>query len=205
LNASNVRDRSSSRTLRSFPRFRDAPSELGKGAPFRRAEEARLKRYKMKIRTFQVAHEEVTDFGLIEGPEDVVPLLRAILRDACDADRESFIVVALNSRGRAIGYKVICVGTLTASLVGVKETFSVAFAFASACSLIVAHSHPSGDPSPSAEDLELTRRLVNAGEILGLPILDHIVLASSGADDSPWRSIVSLALAHAEQGRAREI
>jgi DNA repair protein RadC len=147
-----------------------------------------MNRYKIRLRSFQVVHEPGLDFGAIEGPEDLVPLLRAILRDACDADRESFIVIALNSRGHAIGYKIVSVGTLTASLVAVRDVFTCALAFPAAA-LIVAHSHPSQDPTPSAEDLALTERLLQAGELLGIPILDHIVLASSGADDSAWRSI----------------
>src|SRR5688572_24572809 len=146
------------------------------------------RQYKLRMKTFTVAHEPTTDFGEITGPEDVVGLLKAILRDACDADRESFIVVGLNSRGRAIGYKIAAVGTLTACLVSPMAVFQCALVLG-ACSLIVAHSHCSQDPSPSPEDLELTRRLIQGGELLGVPVLDHLVLASSGAEDSPWRSI----------------
>ena len=143
------------------------------------------------MRTFQVVHEPCIDFGQISGPEEAVPLLKAILRDACDADRESFITLGLNSRGHATGYKVISVGTLTASLVHPREVFSAAMALGAAA-IIVAHSHPSQDPSPSTEDLVLTERLIKGGELLGIPVLDHLVLASSGADDSAWRSIAIL-------------
>ena len=59
-------------------------------------------RYKIRMKTFHVAHEPATDFGAMTGPDDVAPLLKAILRDACDADRESMIVIGLNARGHAI-------------------------------------------------------------------------------------------------------
>lgn len=151
-----------------------------------------MKRYKIRMRTFQVVHEPHIDFGEVGGPEDAVPLLKAILRDATDSDKESFIVIALNARGRAIGYKIVSVGTLTASLVHAREVFGAAIAL-QAAAILVAHSHPSGDPTPSQEDLALTERLMQAGDIIGIPVVDHIILASSGADESPWRSIGVLA------------
>lgn len=156
------------------------------------------KRYRFRTRTFQVLHEPTIDFGAVTGPDDVVPLLKAIVRDASDGDKETVVVLALNARGHVVGYKIVSVGTTTASLVHPKLVLDVAFAFASAVSLIVAHTHPSQDPTPSAEDVALTERLMAAGELLGIPILDHIVLASSGTDESTWSSIASV-----EQRRLR--
>lgn len=147
-------------------------------------------RYRVKTKTFQVVHEPGIDFGPVTGPEDAVPLLRAIVRDVLDCDREAVLVLALNSRGRVVGYKVVGIGSHTATLVHPKQIFDVAFAFASAASLLVAHTHPSGDVTPSIEDLRLTERLVAAGELMGIPIIDHIVLASTGAPDSPWTSLM---------------
>jgi DNA repair protein RadC len=142
---------------------------------------------RFKTRTFQVRHAPGISLGTVEGPQDVVPLLRAIFRDACDADREHFVVLAVNARGKVLGYKVIASGTLASCLVHPRDVFAVAIAFRAA-SLVVSHSHPSQDPDPSEEDYELTRRLTDAGRLLGIPVLDHIVLASSGAADAPWRS-----------------
>ena len=74
-------------------------------------------------------------------------------------------------------------GTLTASLVHPREVFRPALR-EGAAALVVAHNHPSGDPSPSAEDQEVTRRLVQAGALLGVPLLDHVVVAERG-----WTSL----------------
>lgn len=147
-------------------------------------------RYKFKLKTFQVVRDDTyPSLGHAGGPDDVVPVLQAILRDACDADREHFIVLALDARGHIIGFKVTGIGSLTATLVHPREIFGVALAF-KAASLIVAHSHPSGDVTPSAEDEALTERLLECGRLLGIPIVDHIVLASSGASGAAWRSIM---------------
>lgn len=145
-------------------------------------------RLRYRTRTFQVVHAPGINFGSVEGPEDVVPLLRAILRDACDADREHMIVLALDAGSRILGYKIVASGTLSACVVHVRDIFLVAIAFRGAASLIICHSHPSQNPIPSSADLELTRRMIDAGELLGIPVLDHIVLASSGAPDAAWRS-----------------
>lgn len=145
-------------------------------------------KYKVRMKTFQVIHEPTIDFGLVTGPEDAVPLLKAILRDACDADREHFLVLALDARGRAVGYKIVSVGTLTASLVHPREVMAAAIHL-QAAAILVAHSHPSQDPTPSREDLALTERLIQAGEILGIPVVDHLIIASGATDESPWRSI----------------
>lgn len=90
-------------------------------------------------------------------------------------DREEFLAVILDGRNRIIGFNVISVGTLTSSLVHPREVFKPAI-LASAAALVLVHNHPSGDPEPSAEDRALTRRLVEAGEMLGIRILDHVVI-----------------------------
>ena len=146
-------------------------------------------KYKIRTRTFQAVHEPTTNFGHATGPEHAVPLIKAILRDACDADREHFIVLALDARLQIIGYKIISVGTLTQCLVHPKEVFKVAITF-SAASLLVAHSHPSQIPIPSEDDRLLTERLIEAGKLLGIPLVDHLVLPSSGHADSGYVSIM---------------
>jgi len=89
--------------------------------------------------------------------------------------RETFLAAYLDGRNRPIGWRVVSVGTATASLVHPRDTFQVAVHLG-AVSLIVGHNHPSGDPEPSSEDLALTERLMRAGEILGIGLVDHIVL-----------------------------
>ena len=100
------------------------------------------------------------------------------------ADRESFLGLLLNARSGIIGVNVISVGTVSASLVHPREVFKPAI-LAGACALIVAHNHPSGDVTPSQEDKDVTRKLCRAGELLGIPLLDHLIL---GHDAGSWYS-----------------
>ena len=112
----------------------------------------------------------------VDGPEGVLAYLgpEKILRAA-----ESFWVVMLDSRGRPLGRREVGRGTLTACLVHPREVFAPAIR-ARAAGVVVVHNHPSGDPSPSAEDEALTLRLCAAGDLLGIPLIDHIVLGRDG-------------------------
>ncbi len=96
-----------------------------------------------------------------------------------DDVRESFIAAYLDARHKPFGWRTVSVGTLTASLVHPREVFQAAVA-QSAAAVIVAHNHPSGDAQPSAEDGVVTERLIEAGKILGITLLDHIVIGESG-------------------------
>ena len=89
--------------------------------------------------------------------------------------RESFVAVLLSTKNHVLKTPVISVGSLNASIVHPRELFREAIN-ASAAAVIVAHNHPSGDPTPSPEDVSLTRKLVEAGKILDIPVLDHVVL-----------------------------
>jgi len=95
-------------------------------------------------------------------------------------DREHCVVVLLDQKHKAIGLHTVSIGTLTASLVHPREVFKPAI-LANAAALLVAHNHPSGEPTPSAEDKALTTRLVEAGKVLGIPVLDHIIVGDGTA------------------------
>jgi DNA repair protein RadC len=110
--------------------------------------------------------------ALVRGPETVFDLTR----DIRGANREHFVGFYLNSRNQVLRREIISIGSLNASIVHPREVYQPAIAV-SAASLILAHNHPSGDPTPSEEDLAITRRLVEAGRILGIDILDHVVVA----------------------------
>jgi DNA repair protein RadC len=112
---------------------------------------------------------------LISCPAEVVPFLAEIK----DQRREHFLCLYLNARNQVVHKEVISIGSLSASIVHPREVFRVALQHAVA-SLILAHNHPSGDVSPSKDDLELTRRLVKAGELMGIEVLDHLII---GADE----------------------
>ncbi|MCC5832152.1 MAG: DNA repair protein RadC [Chlamydiales bacterium] len=93
--------------------------------------------------------------------------------------KEIFGAILQDVRGNALRWEEISVGTLTQTLVHPREVFSPAIRH-SAAGLILAHNHPSGDPSPSQQDIILTRTLVQASKVLGIPINDHIIVSNSG-------------------------
>lgn len=109
---------------------------------------------------------------VISSPYEAHALLRELLDDA---DREHFLVIMLDNRHTVIGINTVSVGTLNASLVHPREVFKPVI-LANAAAVLLAHNHPSGDPSPSAEDLALTARLKQSGELLGIAILDHLII-----------------------------
>jgi DNA repair protein RadC len=112
----------------------------------------------------------------IRGPAEVVAFMRRVVRD--DA-REHFVALYLDGRHRPIAHQVVSVGTASASLVHPREVFQPAI-LVGACATIVGHSHPSGDPSPSREDRDVTRRLAQAGALLGVSLLDSVVWTRNG-------------------------
>src|SRR5215470_13836550 len=112
----------------------------------------------------------------LRSPEDVFRHFGTRLRRVA---QEHFVVVFLDGRHRILGEETVSQGTLTASLVHPREVFRPALR-ASAAALILVHNHPSGDPEPSPEDRSVTERLSRAGELLGIPVLDHVVVAERG-------------------------
>ncbi|MBM3315226.1 hypothetical protein FJY71_05210, partial [candidate division WOR-3 bacterium] len=90
--------------------------------------------------------------------------------------RECFWVLYLDSRGRLVGRRSVSEGSLDTTLAHPREVFDPAIR-AAAASVIVVHNHPSGDPTPSDDDVRLTRRLVEAGKVLGIRLLDHVIIA----------------------------
>lgn len=92
-------------------------------------------------------------------------------------DRENFAVILLNVKNHILSMPVISVGSLTASVVHPREVFKVAIQ-QTAASIILVHNHPSGDPTPSKEDIEITARLVQVGRVMDIPVLDHIILGN---------------------------
>ncbi len=112
----------------------------------------------------------------IRGPEEIHRHFHPRLRDC---EHERFLVILLDSRHRVLREVTISQGTLTASLVHPREVFRAAVR-ESAAALVLVHNHPSGDPAPSGEDRQVTRRLIEAGRIVGIRVLDHVVVAERG-------------------------
>ena len=121
------------------------------------------------VRDGRVATLEPT---IIRRPEDTLPVLEAELSELA---YERFIALALNTKNHVTAVLPVSSGSLNASIVHPRELFQRAI-LANCASLILAHNHPSGDPAPSPEDLALTRKLIDAGLLLDIPVLDHIVL-----------------------------
>ncbi len=104
----------------------------------------------------------------------------AILKDELlKADRERLICMLLNTKNFIIGMDVVSVGTLNQSCAHPRELFKAAI-LANAASIILVHNHPSGDPAPSQEDVQMTERMKKAGEILGIKLLDHVIIGELG-------------------------
>jgi DNA repair protein RadC len=91
--------------------------------------------------------------------------------------REHYLLVSLDARSRLISLDKVSIGTLDAALVHPRETFETAIA-RHAAKVIICHNHPSGDPQPSDDDLAVTKRLVMAGKVLGITVIDHVIVAS---------------------------
>lgn len=115
--------------------------------------------------------EEGVDY-IIRSPEDGAKIAsRFIGRD----DREVFFVMCLNTKNNVVAFHRCHVGSLNSSIVHPREVFKSAI-LNNAASVIVAHQHPSGDITPSKEDINVTRRLVDAGKLLGIEVLNHLVV-----------------------------
>lgn len=115
--------------------------------------------------------EEPGRMPTIRGPEDVY----IYLEDMRKLKKEQFRGLYLNARNKVIHDEVISIGTLTANLVHPREVFQPAIEYL-ACGVIVAHNHPSGDPEPSEDDLEITKKLTTVGKTMDIELLDHIII-----------------------------
>jgi len=109
---------------------------------------------------------------IVRSPSDVAQLLMA---EMAHLEQENFQVLYLDTRNRLLGSDTVYVGTLNASHIRVAEVFRDAVK-RNCAAVIVAHNHPSGDPSPSPEDVEVTRQLIAAGQLLSIELLDHLII-----------------------------
>jgi DNA repair protein RadC len=112
----------------------------------------------------------------IRSSADASTLLHTYL---ADVDREHFVVILLNQKNRVIGIHTVSIGSLTASVVHPREVFKPAI-LSNCASLVLAHNHPSTDCQPSKEDRAITARLVEAGRLLGISVLDHVIIGGDG-------------------------
>src|SRR5215831_11581853 len=112
----------------------------------------------------------------IRSAVDASTLLHTYL---ADVDREHFVIILINQKNRVLGVNTVSVGSLTASIVHPREVFKGAI-LSNAASIICGHNHPSTECQPSREDRALTTRLVEAGKLLGISVLDHVIIGGEG-------------------------
>lgn len=136
----------------------------------------KLKAVREIVKIKQVVNERDEYFGYkIISPDDGAHVIQ---KEIADDDREVFLVLALNTKNELNAIHRCHVGSINASIVHVREVFKVAF-FNNASSILVGHNHPSGKSQPSREDIEVTKRLAEAGKILGIELLDHIIVGTN--------------------------
>ncbi|MEW6141601.1 MAG: DNA repair protein RadC [Chloroflexota bacterium] len=122
----------------------------------------------------------------VRSPEDVVRLVKPRVKGK---KKEHFWVVFLDTRNRITGIEEVSMGSLDTSLAHPREVFKPAID-ARAASVVLVHNHPSGDPEPSEEDIKLTRRMVQAAEVIGIGVTDHIIVCDSGYVSLKGRNLV---------------
>ena len=115
---------------------------------------------------------------VIKSPAEVYQVAKQLLA-LHEEPEENFCIFCLNAKNKIIGVHTISIGSLTASIVHPREVFKAAM-LNNASAIICLHNHPSGDPEPSREDIEITRRLVEAGKLLGINVLDHVIIGEQG-------------------------
>ena len=144
----------------------------------------RLPRYRV---TLVREGSSANQINIIKTPEDVVNILSA---DYDAAVVEMAQMLALGTKNKIIGIFTISTGSLNASIIHPRDIFQRAI-LSNAASVILAHNHPSGDPTPSSEDIELTNKLVQVGKMMDLPILDHVVIGDGKFVSLKERGIIS--------------
>jgi DNA repair protein RadC len=135
-------------------------------------------KYVTKTFTVELVSDR-SDLGApLRSSEDVFRYARAIYQEL-DADKEHFLLIVQNNKNRVQGHKVIATGSLTASLVHPREVYTAVLNPEwRAAAIIFVHNHPSGDPQPSQEDIEITRRLKEIADLFGIRLNDHVILGA---------------------------
>ncbi len=129
--------------------------------------------YVQKIKVVAVKEEKDINNACLQSP-NIVYELPFIQDELLYCDREKFVCLHLNTKNGLISYEVISIGSLNSSLVHPREVFKGAM-LVNAASIVLCHNHPSNDPEPSSEDIALTKRLSECGDLLGIPVLDHVI------------------------------
>lgn len=138
----------------------------------------KCRKKRVNVVTVRMVKEAVLEYSgkKITDPSEGVQLLQMFFGDI---DREMFVAAYLNNKKEINAIHTVSIGTVNASLVHPREVFKAAI-LSNASSVLVAHNHPSGSITPSQEDKDLTKRLAEAGRIVGIELIDHLILGDSG-------------------------
>ncbi len=148
-----------------------------------------VKNLPKKLAAGESIAEMIDELRKRRNPSELAPSGKIILQSVsdvaaqaseyCEKTKEYLVGFYLNARHQLLSKEIISIGTLTASLAHPREIFAPAIGKAAA-GVILVHNHPSGDPSPSHEDMKLTKRIAEAGKIMGIELLDHLIVSESG-------------------------
>lgn len=136
----------------------------------------------MKLYNYKIIREKSETYydgrKSLDNPDDAAKLFKEYYEENFDMDKEHFSVIMVDTKNKMIGINLVSMGTVNQTITHPREVFRPAV-MASANSVFLCHNHPSGDPTPSREDINTTKRLKEAGKILGIEILDHIILGDN--------------------------
>lgn len=137
---------------------------------------------KIQIVHLQMVKEKELPYGNTEinSPETAVEFIKDVVADMiCDRDRECIVVCAMDTKLKPVSIQIIGIGTINSCLYSIPDIFKVAL-LSNADSILLFHNHPSGNPTPSGEDIECTKKVAEAGRMLGISLQDHIILGDNG-------------------------
>lgn len=140
-----------------------------------------MKKEKIQIVHLQIVKDREVPYGNthLNGPEEATRFIKDIVADMiCNMDRECMVVCAVDTKLKPVSIQITGVGTIDSCLYSVPEIFKMAL-LSNAASILLFHNHPSGEPSPSREDIQCTRRIAEAGKLLGIILQDHIILGDN--------------------------
>jgi DNA repair protein RadC len=131
---------------------------------------------KLDLVQLKIVKESVLEYNTaLSSPEAAFEMLRGLIGDS---DRESGVVICLDSKNRPTSFQIVSTGSINSSIMHPREVFKCAV-LSNSTSIIIGHNHPSGDLTPSPDDIEITKKLLEAGRILGIRLQDHLILSPS--------------------------
>lgn len=131
---------------------------------------------KIDLVKLKVVRESVLEYDVrVDRPETAAELIQKMIGDS---DRENLVLVCLDMKNKPTSVQVISTGSLNASIVHPREVFKSVLLSNAAC-FIIGHNHPSGDLTPSPEDIDITERLIQVGEVIGVPMIDHVIVSDN--------------------------